>query len=70
METDPPVFNALVLGCVDNDKQQYVLYLPEIGFEQKYISEMGELLPGDRLNLRISSIMSRTGLLTLTLAKT
>lgn len=70
VETEPPVFDAVVLGCVDKDRQQYAIYLPEIGYEHKYVSEKGELLIGERVKLRISSVISRTGLLGLTLAKT
>jgi hypothetical protein len=70
VETEPPVFDAVVLGCVDKDRQQYAVYLPEIGYEHKYVSEKGELLIGERVKLRISSVISRTGLLGLTLAKT
>lgn len=70
VEREPPVFDAVVLGCVDKDRQQYAIYLPEIGYEHKYVSEKGELLIGERVKLRISSVISRTGLLGLTLAKT
>ena len=68
MEIEPPVFDAIVLGCVDHERLQYAIYLPSIGFEHKYLSEKGELHAGDRLSLRVSSVMSRTGLLTLTLS--
>ena len=68
MEIEPPMFDAIVLGCVDHERLQYAIYLPSIGFEHKYLSEKGELHAGDRLSLRVSSVMSRTGLLTLTLS--
>lgn len=63
----PPVFEALVLGCVDPARKQYAVYLPEIGYEHRYLSEKGFLEAGECLKLKIQSVTPRTGLMTLAL---
>jgi exoribonuclease-2 len=63
---DPPSFNAIVLGCVDPERKQYAVYLPEIGFEHRYLSQKGYLQAGEVVVLKIQSVSARLGLLTLT----
>lgn len=64
---EPPVFNAIVLGCLDTAKNRYVVYLPEIGCEHKYLSQSGSIPIGRELRLTISSISPKSGLMTLIL---
>lgn len=67
---DDPAFTleALVLGCVEPRKKRYAVYLPELGFEEKYTSKMGYLNAGERLQLAVESVSPRNSLITLTLA--
>ena len=60
---------CLVLACVDPVRLQYAIYIYELGWEQKYLSDIGELSIGSRITLKIQSIQPRMGLMTLTLAK-
>jgi len=59
------VFDALVLGCTDPDRLQYAVYIQELGLEHRYLSEIGQLLPGMSLKLRVASVTPRMGLLKL-----
>jgi exoribonuclease R len=62
-----PTFEGLVLGCVDPERKQYAVYLPEIGYEHRYLSQKGFLQAGDVLQLKVESVNPRQGLMTLTL---
>jgi exoribonuclease R len=59
--------DGIVLGCVDPDRLQYAIYLPEIGYEHRYVSQKGFLQVGEVLKLEVESIYPRMGLLTLSL---
>jgi len=61
-------FSCVVLGCVDPVRQQYAIYLHELGLEHRYLSEIGELEPGKSLWLKVLNINPRQGLLTFTIA--
>ena len=55
-------YTAVVLGCVDPERQQYAIYVYELGLEHRYTSPC-RLDPGDRLRLSIESVYPRFGLL-------
>ena len=56
------VYMAVVLGCVDPERQQYAVYLPALGLEHRYTSPC-RLDPGTRLRLSVESVYPRLGLL-------
>lgn len=58
-------FECVVLGCIDSQRDQYVIYVHELGLEHKYLSEIGPLEEGKTLWLRVSSVNPRMGFLTL-----
>ena len=55
-------YTAVVLGCVDPERQQYAIYVYELGLEHRYTSP-GRLDPGVRLRLAVDSVYPRLGLL-------
>ena len=55
-------YTAVVLGCVDPERQQYAIYVYELGLEHRYTSP-GRLDPGTRLRLLVDSVYPRLGLL-------
>ena len=64
LKNDPDVtFQALVLGLVDRQKQQYAIYVYELGLEHRYLS-VGSLDPGTRMKLRVQSVYPQYNLLT------
>lgn len=65
---DNAIFDAIVLGCVDHERDQYAVYLPELGLEHRYLSQKGSLQPGKKLRLKVASVFPSTGLMSLTLA--
>lgn len=67
-DLDKAVFDAVVLGCVDYEREQYAVYLPELGLEHRYLSQKGSLEPGEKLLLKVTSVYPDTGLMSLTLA--
>jgi hypothetical protein len=69
-DRDKAVYDALVLGCVDPDRYQYAIYIPELGLEHRYLSQKGPLVAGAKLALKVNSCFPSTGLLSLTLANT
>lgn len=69
-DRDEAVYDALVLGCVDPDRYQYAIYIPELGLEHRYLSQKGPLVAGTRLRLRVQSCFPSTGLMSLTIAST
>lgn len=69
-DRDKAVYDALVLGCVDPDRYQYAIYIPELGLEYRYLSQKGPLIAGSRLRLRVQSCFPSTGLMSLTIAST
>lgn len=64
-----PIFEAVVLGCVDYQRYQYAIYVYELGLEHRYLSEAGRLQTGAKLHLKVASNSPNYGLLTFTMAK-
>jgi hypothetical protein len=59
------VYTALVLGCVDPEKQQYAIYVTALGLEHRFTTPgRGRLEVGARLQLRVDSVVPRLGTLT------
>lgn len=58
-------FDALVLGCVNPNKQQYAIYIYELGLEWRFVSTSGSLHSGMRLMVGIGSVLPHNGQLTL-----
>jgi hypothetical protein len=67
-DPEKAVFDAIVLGCVDYERDQYAIYLPELGLEHRYLSQKGSLEPGEKLRLKVATVYPSTGLMSLTLA--
>ena len=61
-------FECVVLGCIDTDRDLYVIYIYELGLEHKYLSEIGMLDPGHIMWLKVKSVNPRMRFLTLTVA--
>lgn len=62
-------FSALVLGCVDPERQQYAIYLDELGLEHRFTSPGGgRLNPGDKLQLKVARVAPRSGILNFVLS--
>jgi RNB domain len=57
------VFIACVLGCIDPVRQQYAVYIFDLGFEHRYISPIGRLEPGSMLRLTVDNVNPRADLL-------
>ena len=62
-----PTFEGIVLGCIDPERLLYAVYLPEIGYEHRYVSQKGYLNAGEILRLKVESVMPRMSLMTLSL---
>ena len=62
------MFESVVLGCVNQERFQYAVYVFELGLEHRYLSETGKLEEGKRLWLKVSSVNPRMELLTFSLA--
>jgi hypothetical protein len=62
-----PTFEGIVLGCIDPERLLYAVYLPEIGYEHRYVSQKGYLNAGEILLLKVESVMPRMSLMTLSL---
>lgn len=62
------MFESVVLGCVNSNRGQYVVYVYALGIEHRYLSETGKLEEGKRLWLKVSSVNPRMELLTFSLA--
>lgn len=67
-DPDQAVFDAVILGCTDPERDQYAVYIPELGLEHRFLSQKVPLNAGERLRLRVASVFPSTGLLSLTLA--
>lgn len=68
-EQDPDViFDALVLGCVDPERQQYAIYVYDLGLEHRYVSQKQNIRIGEKLRLKVASVFPQAGLLTFSLA--
>jgi RNB domain len=62
--TDPTrVYPACVLGCIDTDRQQYAIYVYDLGLEHRYVSPIDNLKPGTNLQLKVDTVTPRAGLL-------
>mmetsp|Transcript_11463 Transcript_11463/g.15096 ORF Transcript_11463/g.15096 Transcript_11463/m.15096 type:complete len:849 (+) Transcript_11463:86-2632(+) len=53
-------FNAVALGCTDPEKQQYAIYVYELGLEHRFLSG-AQLDPGTKLRLKIQQVLPRHG---------
>jgi hypothetical protein len=63
-DNDPnTTFTVLVLGCVDQVKRQYAIYVYELGLEHRYISPAGKLNIGVTLTMKVDKVVPRTGIL-------
>ena len=68
-ESDSEIaFETTVLACIDPLRQQYAIFVHELGLEHRYLSEQGELPSGKKLWLKVSNVQPRLGLLTFTLS--
>jgi hypothetical protein len=56
-------YTAVVLSCVDPERQQYAIYVYELGLEHRY-SSLCQLDPGVQLRLKVDSVHPQLGLLT------
>lgn len=56
-------YTAVVLSCVDPERQQYAVYVYELGLEHRYSSPC-QLDPGVQLRLQVDSVHPHLGLLT------
>jgi hypothetical protein len=63
-DNDPDTtFTVLVLGCVDQVRRQYAIYVYELGLEHRYISPAGKLNIGITLPMKVDRVSPRTGIL-------
>jgi hypothetical protein len=63
-ENDPDTtFTVLILGCVDQVKRQYAVYVYELGLEHRYTSPAGKLNIGITLTMKVDRVSPRTGVL-------
>eukprot|EP00804_Cyclotella_cryptica_P014520 CCRYP_004823-RA/>CCRYP_004823-RA protein AED:0.07 eAED:0.07 QI:200/1/1/1/0.87/0.77/9/1212/825 len=62
------MFESIILGCVNQERFQYAVYVYELGLEHRYLSEVGKLEEGERLWLKVVSVNPRLELLTFSLA--
>ena len=61
-------YDSLVLGCVDPERRQYAVYVYDLGFECRYSTPVGSLRAGTILPLKVTNVIPRSGLITLTRA--
>ena len=57
------VYNAIILGCVDPEKQQYAIYMKELGIEHRYSAPGGNVKIGDTVQLKVDQVSPRSGIL-------
>jgi hypothetical protein len=63
-DSDPDTtFTVLVLGCVDQLKRQYAIYVYDLGLEHRYTSPAGKLNIGITLTMKVDRVSPRTGIL-------
>eukprot|EP00986_Skeletonema_menzelii_P010898 scaffold5455_cov145-Skeletonema_menzelii.AAC.4 len=62
------MFESVVLGCINKDRNQYAIYIYELGLEHRYLSEAGKLEEGKKLWLKVASVNPKMELLTFSLA--
>ena len=60
-------FEGVVLGCADPERLLYAVYLPEIGYEHRFVSQKDYLEAGEVLLLKVESVNPRMSLMTLSL---
>jgi uncharacterized membrane protein len=56
-------FKVIVLGCVDPEKNQFAIYVEELGLEHRLTSPGGRLEPGTELLVKVDNVSPRSGLL-------
>jgi len=57
------IYNAVILGCVDPEKQQYAIYLKELGLEHRYSAPGGGVKIGAVVQLKVDKVAPRGGIL-------
>lgn len=65
---DEVMFECIILGCINKERDQYAIYVYELGLEHRYLSETGKLDEGRRLWLKVASVNPRMELLTFSLS--
>lgn len=65
---DEIAYETTILACVDPRRHQYAIYVHELGFEHRYLSQQGELAIGKKLWLKVQNVRPAEGLLSFTLA--
>ena len=63
VENRDKVYNAIVLGCVDPEKQQYAIYVKELGLEHRYSAPGGNIQIGADVQLKVDHVLPRSGIL-------
>jgi RNB domain len=65
-EADPnKLYVALVLGCVDPERQQYAIYVEGLGLEHRYANPgKARIETGAMLNVKVDTVSPRIGVLT------
>ena len=58
-------FEAVVLGCRNPVRNQYVVYIYELGLEWQYSSPVGDLISGTKIIVRATNILPHNGQMTL-----
>jgi len=61
-------FEGIVLGCIESQRKLYIIYLPEIGLEVRYASQLGDLSAGEKLRFKCQNINPQMSLITWTVA--
>jgi len=62
--TDPDtIYNAIILGCVDPAKQQYAIYVKELGLEHRYSSPGKRLNIGATMKMKVANVSPRAAIL-------
>eukprot|EP00554_Chaetoceros_debilis_P012653 CAMPEP_0194118258 /NCGR_PEP_ID=MMETSP0150-20130528/34644_1 /TAXON_ID=122233 /ORGANISM="Chaetoceros debilis, Strain MM31A-1" /LENGTH=787 /DNA_ID=CAMNT_0038809567 /DNA_START=292 /DNA_END=2655 /DNA_ORIENTATION=+ len=61
-------YETTVLACVNPQRDQYAIFVHELGLEHRYISEKGQLKIGEKIFLKVASVSPRLGMLTFTLS--
>lgn len=54
-------FDILVLGCTNPSRQQYAIYVYELGLEWRYVSPVSSLQAGMKFRVQVGSVLPRNG---------
>ncbi|CAJ1962493.1 unnamed protein product [Cylindrotheca closterium] len=58
-------FEAVILGCRNPSRKQYMIYIHELGLEWQYTSPVDNLTSGTRMVVKATNILPRNGQMTL-----